>query len=85
LPKYQLWDYKISLKEKADPPFLLLQQHNKKEIKLQKKYINKTLSKNWIRKLYSLVGVVMLFIEKKNKLLKFYINFKKLNNLIIKN
>jgi hypothetical protein len=42
-----------------------LRKYNKKEIKLQKEYINKVLSKGWIRELYSPAGVVILFAKKK--------------------
>jgi hypothetical protein len=62
-----------------------LRKYNKKEIKLQKEYIDKILSKGWIRELYSPVGIVTLFAKKKNGLPRFCVNYRKLNNITIKN
>jgi hypothetical protein len=44
-----------------------LRKYNKKEIKLQKEYIDKILAKGWIKESYSLVGAIILFAKKKKK------------------
>jgi hypothetical protein len=53
-------------------------------MKLQKEYINKVLSKGYIKKLYFPAGAAILF-AKKNGLFKFCVNYRKLNNITIKN
>ena len=50
-----------------------------------KEYINKLLKKGFIRPLESLISYSILFINKKDKGLRPYINFRKLNKIIIKN
>jgi hypothetical protein len=42
-----------------------LHKYNKKGIKLQEEYIQKILSKKWIKKLYSLAGAAILFTKKR--------------------
>jgi hypothetical protein len=62
-----------------------LRKYNKEEIKLQKEYINRILSKRWIKESYSLAGAVILFAKKKKRLPKFCVNYRKLNNITTKN
>ena len=50
-----------------------------------KEYINKLLKKGFIRPLESPILYNILFIDKKDKGLRPYINFRKLNKIIIKN
>ena len=57
----------------------------KKDLKTLKININKNLKKGFIYKLKSLTYYFILFILKKSKELQIYINYKKLNNIIIKN
>ena len=44
-----------------------------------------TLRKKWIRPFISLIGALILFILKKDKGLRLYINYYSLNKIIIKN
>ncbi|PSN65331.1 hypothetical protein BS50DRAFT_496187, partial [Corynespora cassiicola Philippines] len=48
-------------------------------------YFNKNFKKEFIRKLTSEAEYLIIFISKKNRSLQLYIDFKKLNNIIIKN
>ena len=57
----------------------------KKKLVSLKKYINEKLKKEIIRKLKLLVISVILQIFKKNKIFRFYIDFRKFNNIIISN
>ena len=50
-----------------------------------KEYIDKLLKKGFIRPLESLILYSILFIDKKDKGLRLYINFRKLNKIMIKN
>ena len=43
------------------------------------------MQKEFIRKLQSSTEYLILFISKSNKSLKFYVNYRALNNIIIKN
>ena len=57
----------------------------KKENKYLKIYINNLLKKSFIRLLKSNILYRILFILKKNKELRLYINFRRLNKIIKKN
>ncbi|PSN64805.1 hypothetical protein BS50DRAFT_498251, partial [Corynespora cassiicola Philippines] len=48
-------------------------------------YINKNFKKKFIRELTLEAEYIIIFISKKNRSLQLYIDFKKLNNIIIKN
>ena len=50
-----------------------------------KEYINKLLKKGFIRPLESLILYSVLFVDKKDRGLRLYINFRKLNKIIVKN
>ena len=50
-----------------------------------KKYLNKHLKKEFIVFNYASFALFVLFIEKLNKKLRFYVNYKKLNVIIKKN
>jgi hypothetical protein len=44
-------------------------------MKLQKEYIDKVLFKGWIKESYFLAGVIILFAKKKNKPLRFCVDY----------
>ena len=56
-----------------------------KKFRKFRKYINKSLKKGFIRKFKSFTGYPVIFIHKKNKSLRLYIDYRKLNNIIVKN
>ena len=57
----------------------------KKKIKMMQKYIKKNLIKNYIHSLIFLIRFSVFFVFKSYKNLKLYIDYKKLNVIIIKN
>ncbi len=57
----------------------------KKELGVLRGYIDENLKKRFIREFKLLVGYLILFIIKKNRSLRLYINYRKLNNIIVKN
>ena len=50
-----------------------------------KKYLNNNFIKEFIHLSYSLVASFVLFTRKSNKDLRFYVNYRTLNAIIIKN
>jgi hypothetical protein len=80
-----LWDYEIPFKEgislTAIPIYLL----SERELETLREYIEKNLIKEYIRPSKSLIRYPILFVLKKNGKLRIYVNYKKLNDIIIKN
>ena len=62
-------------------PYLIF----KDELLVIKKYINKYLNKGFIRFSISLVAAFILLAKKLGKGIRFYINYRGLNTIIIKN
>ena len=60
--------------------FLLLEA----KLKVLKEYIDKSIKKGIIRESISLVGVLIFFIGKKDRGIRPIINYRGLNNIIIK-
>jgi predicted transport protein len=56
-----------------------------KELKTLREYIEKNIAKGYIRSSKSLVRYSILFVPKKDGKLRIYINYKKLNDIMIKN
>ena len=50
-----------------------------------REFVKENLRKGYIQPSQSLVGYLVLFILKKNKKLRMYINYKQLNSIIKKN
>src|SRR5437667_4106919 len=55
------------------------------KLKALEDYINDTLTKGWIRESKSPAGVPVLFIPRKSGELRFYVDYRGLNALTIKN
>ena len=60
--------------------FLLLEA----KLKVLKEYINKSIKKGIIRESILLVGVLIFFIGKKDKGIRSIIDYRGLNNIIVK-
>jgi hypothetical protein len=58
---------------------------SERELKILRKYIDKNLIKGYIKSSISLVKFAVLFVLKKNGKLRIYVNYRKLNDIIIKN
>jgi hypothetical protein len=85
LPRHQPWNHKILLREGKTPTALLIYSLSERELKTLRKYINKNLVKRYIRPLKSLIRFAVLFVSKKDGKLRIYIDYKKLNDITIKN
>ena len=82
LSKHEKWDYEIILKSEikftCELIYLLL-------IKKLKFYLNENLKKGYIRLLIFSAGYPILFIFKKNGKLRLCVDYRQLNNIIVKN
>jgi hypothetical protein len=58
---------------------------SKRELETLRKYIDENLVKGYIRSSTSLVRFAVLFVPKKDGKLRIYVNYRKLNDIIIKN
>ena len=79
---YRVYNYKLKfvkgvnkIKLLRSYIYLILDQ----KLKEVKKYLNEYLKKEFIISSYALFAFLILFIEKLNKDLRFYINYRKLN------
>jgi len=68
-----------------EPKFLKIYRLNKTQLKALREYLNKNLTKGYIRPLTLLAGYSILFVLKKNGKLRLYIDYCQLNNITIKN
>ena len=84
LIKYILQDYKIKLKPKITLKFYPIYKLMEIENLALREFIKKNLRKGYIQLLQSLIEYPVLFILKKNKQLKIYINYRQLNSIIKK-
>ena len=85
LPQYKSWDHKISLiikiLSKIGPIYALFYT----ELEILKNYLDKNLKKRFIQKTKTIVEFFILFVPKKDRKLRLYINYRKLNIIIVKN
>ena len=85
LSQYRSWDHKISLMTKILPKIGPIYILFYTELETLRNYLDKNLKKNFIQKIKMTIGFFILFILKKDKKLKLYINYKKLNAITVKN
>ena len=55
------------------------------ELEILRKYLDKNLKKSFIWEVKTTVKIFILFVPKKDKKLRLYINYRKLNAITIKN
>ena len=65
--------------------FGLLYNFSNIELKVLRTYLDDNLTKGFIRESSLLVGASILFVKKKNSSLRLYVNYRGLNQLMIKN
>ena len=82
--KYILQDYKIKFKLKTVLKFYSIYKLIKTENLALREFIKENLRKGYIRLLQLLMGYPVLFILKKNRKLRMYINYRQLNSIIKK-
>lgn len=75
----------INLLLKRNSLFELIYNLSEKKLEMLKNYINKNLKFNFIVCLKFSAEVSILFISKKNRTLRLYINYRELNIICIKN
>ena len=85
LPKHQPWDHEIKLIPGSKPTFVPLYPLSEKQLRFQKKYLDDNLAKGFIRKSQSQVAYPMLFVPKKDGELRPCVDYRKLNDITIKN
>ena len=85
LPKHQLWDHKILFEENEKPTFGPIYKFSTKEFDVLRNYIDENFHKKFIRKSKSPTRYPILFAPKKNGKLKLCVDYKKFNNIIVKN
>jgi uncharacterized protein YlbG (UPF0298 family) len=83
LPSYNKNIYIINLDD-SKPPFKFLYNLLASELEIIRTYINIYLTKEWIRRSINLVGALIFFVSKKDRILKLYINYRDLNKITIK-
>ena len=85
LPPHRPYDHKIPLKEGFTPPFGPLYNHFKQELEAAWDWLQKNLSKGFIRASSSSAGAPILFAKKKDGSLRLCIDYRGLNQETIKN
>ena len=81
LLKYIAQDYKIELELETSLRFFLTYKFTKIELQALKEFIQENLQKGYIRLLQLLAEYLILFILKKNRKLRMYINYRQLNSI----
>jgi transposase InsO family protein len=85
LPEHKPWDHEIKLQEGKTPTFERIYQLSEKELKVLREYITENLKKGFIRRSESPAGYPIMFVPKKDGKLRPCIDFRKLNEITIKN
>ena len=85
LPKHQPWDHEIELEPGKEPTFGPIYALSEKELSVLREYLEENLKKGFIRESKLLVDYLILFISKKDSKLRLYVDYRKLNDIIIKN
>jgi hypothetical protein len=60
----------------SKPPFKSLYNLLISELEIIRTYINIYLAKEWIRRSTSLIGALVFFVFKKNRILRLYIDYR---------
>jgi len=85
LPEHKPWDCTIPLQEGKEPGFQSIYQLSEKELKEVKKFIDEMMKKGYIRPSTSPAGFPILFVPKKDGSLRMCVDFRRLNDITIKN
>ena len=85
LPKHQPWDYEIKLQPGIEPEFGPIYQLLEKELQVLCEYLEENLKKGFIQESQLPAGYPILFALKKDRSLQLCVDYRKLNNITIKN
>ena len=83
--KHQLWDHEILFEKSKEPTFGPIYKLSIKEFDVLRNYIDENFRKKIIRKSKTPTRYPILFSPKKNGKLKICVDYRKLNNIIVKN
>ncbi len=83
--KHDFHDYAIEILSNRDSFFDFIYNLSAIKLKILKNYINEYIKKNFIIKFVSFAKVFILFVKKLNDKLRLCVNYKELNEIIIKN
>jgi hypothetical protein len=84
LPPYRNYDYNIRLQKNKTPPFGPLYPMFRNELIALKEWLEKNLRKKFIRLSLLFAASPVLFVKKADKGLRFCIDYRKLNNISVK-
>jgi hypothetical protein len=85
LSKYQPWDHEIPLKEGTSLTVIPIYSLSERKLETLREYIEKNLVKGYIRPSKLSAKYPILFVPKKNGKLRICVNYRKLNDITIKN
>jgi hypothetical protein len=85
LSKHDFHDHVIEILSNRDSFFHLIYNLSATELKILKNYIDEYMKKNFIIEFVSSAKVFILFVKKTNDKLRLCVNYKELNEIIIKN
>jgi hypothetical protein len=85
LLEHKPWDYEIILQEGKQLTFGLIYGLSEKELSTLRDYIKDNLKKGYIRASQLPAGYPIIFVPKKNGVLRLCVDYCKLNNITIKN
>jgi hypothetical protein len=85
LVSHRFYDHKIVLKKNAVLEYTSLYKMFEEKLKIVKKYLENNLEKRFIAASRSSFVSSIMFMKKTNESLRFYVDYKKLNQLIKKN
>ena len=85
LPNHGVSDMKIEFKEGQEPRNTGLRSMSPMELEELWRYLEENLEKGWIWRSQSPVSAPIVFVQKKDGLVRVCINYRNLNKVIIKN
>ena len=85
LLKHQTWDHEIILESSKTFTFEFIYALFEKKLRILREYLNENLKKKFIRKSQSSTRYSILFVFKKDEKLRLCVDYRKLNEIIIKN
>lgn len=85
LPPHRPWDHSIDLQPGKNPPVSRPYSMNQNELRALREYLNKEISKGFIRVSKSPAAAPVLFVKKPNGDLRFCIDYRGLNSISVRN
>ncbi len=85
LSKHQSWNHEIKLESGKQFTFELIYALFKKKLEVLREYLAENEKKEFIKKSQSQAGYLILFVSKKDETLRLCVDYRKLNNITIKN